>query len=72
VKIRAEREDKRQCFSCQQPMEKHVVLNVILDKCPTCRGVWLDAGELELVKEAAESETGDGFTTGLIIGMAVG
>jgi Zn-finger nucleic acid-binding protein len=36
-----------------------------LDYCPVCHGVWFDAGELELLLEAAELETSTGFLTGI-------
>ncbi|MCP2635379.1 zf-TFIIB domain-containing protein [Microbacterium sp. HD4P20] len=31
---------------------------VEIDYCPTCRGVWLDRGELDKILERAERETG--------------
>jgi len=33
-------------------MVKDVVLNIVIDRCPTCRGVWLDGGELDLLRGA--------------------
>ena len=33
-------------------MTKDVVLNVVIDRCPSCNGVWLDGGELELIRSA--------------------
>lgn len=53
-------------------MAKEVILNVILDRCPTCHGVWLDKGELDLIKEAVEEEGGSDFTTGLVTGIIIG
>jgi hypothetical protein len=70
--IAAERETKRACPTCQSPMHKEIVLNVIIDKCPSCHGAWLDGGELELLKKSMESGLGGQFATGLIIGMAMG
>jgi hypothetical protein len=35
---------------------------IIIDRCPKCNGVWLDAGEIDAIKEAAHS-------TGVAIGM---
>jgi Zn-finger nucleic acid-binding protein len=35
-------------------MTKEIVLNLVLDRCPACGGVWLDGGELELLREGLE------------------
>src|SRR5688572_27222324 len=35
------------CPKCQTPMREREKEDVIMDVCPNCRGVWLDAGELE-------------------------
>lgn len=37
---------------------------IIIDRCPICKGVWLDAGEIEAIKEAATQE-------GVAVGMVV-
>jgi hypothetical protein len=31
---------------------------VTIDTCPTCRGTWLDRGELEKIQETEEEDTG--------------
>lgn len=36
---------------------------IIIDRCPKCKGVWLDAGEIEAIKEAAQTE---GLVTGMM------
>jgi predicted TIM-barrel enzyme len=46
-KLAAARETRRLCPVDGAEMGKEVVLRLVLDRCPTCRGVWLDAGELE-------------------------
>ena len=33
-------------------MDKDVVLNVVIDRCATCKGIWLDGGELDLIRGA--------------------
>ena len=53
-------------------MDKEVVLNVVVDKCPSCHGAWLDGGELEVLKQALECGGDDNLATGLLLGMAVG
>ena len=32
-------------------MEKDVAHMIVIDRCPKCHGVWLDAGELEQVSD---------------------
>lgn len=72
LEIRADREEKRPCPMCREPMAKSVVLNVIVDKCPSCHGAWLDGGELDLLKKAIEGGAGGDFATGMVLGMAIG
>jgi hypothetical protein len=44
-----------------EPMEQIIVHGVVVDRCPTTGGIWLDAGELEQIvgdmkaKEASEA-----------------
>ena len=42
-----------------------MVSNVIVDRCPQCKGVWLDGGELETVRRAIE----EGVTMNLLHGV---
>ncbi|MCH2202790.1 MAG: zf-TFIIB domain-containing protein [Fuerstiella sp.] len=64
-----------QCPSCDQEMERREYgscSQVMIDVCPTCRGIWLDNGEisaLEIFFERARSETAEirsGFFAGLM------
>ena len=50
-------------------MIKEVVHKLVIDRCPQCRGVWLDAEELEAIKKAASEE---GYGNGLALGIAIG
>ena len=52
LKLAASQESPRSCPIDRAAMQKEVVLNVILDRCPVCKGVWLDGGELELLRGA--------------------
>lgn len=72
LEIQAEREEQRPCPMCTTAMEKTVVLNVTVDKCPSCRGVWLDGGELDMLKQAIEDGAGSDLATGMVLGMAIG
>lgn len=46
-------EEKRLSPITGEPMEQVVVHGVVIDRCPTSGGVWLDAGELEQLMEIA-------------------
>jgi len=70
--LEAGREEKRLCPIDSAEMKKEVVCNVILDRCETCGGVWLDGGELDVLKEAIESGADGDFATGMVLGMAIG
>ncbi len=66
AKLQAAREPAIPCPVDRVPMTKEIVSNLVLDRCPRCRGYWLQAEELELLKRAAHDEA---FVTGLVIGM---
>jgi hypothetical protein len=72
LKIDAKREVTRLCPIDSNVMRKDVIHNVIIDRCDKCGGVWLDGGELDVMKEAIEAGAGANFTTGMILGMAMG
>ncbi len=61
VKILMTRETVRKCPVDGAMLEKLTANELIIDSCPECHGVWLDAGELKAIKEAAQQE-----------GMAIG
>lgn len=46
------------CPNDSETMKKVVRDGVEFDICPTCRGVWLDRGELEKLLSAEKSEGG--------------
>jgi hypothetical protein len=70
--IEADREAPRSCPNDETAMVKEVVMNVIVDRCPECQGVWLDAGELDVMKNTIESGAHSQFASGMLIGMARG
>lgn len=45
------------CPNDNSPMQTLERTGVQFDMCPTCRGVWLDRGELEKLMEASASES---------------
>jgi hypothetical protein len=55
-RLRTAAETARLCPADRAQMAKEVVAGVVIDRCPVCHGVWLDAGELQLVRDAAHGE----------------
>lgn len=52
------------CPSCSQPLVVLEFENIELDHCLSCGGVWLDAGELELILRGAAGAGDDGLVRG--------
>ncbi|MDJ0788076.1 MAG: zf-TFIIB domain-containing protein [Myxococcota bacterium] len=48
-----------QCPRCQSPFHEVPVAGVQVDVCPTCRGFWFDAGELDAFRRAHAGEARD-------------
>lgn len=46
------------CPNCNEPMIVLEWKGVEIDVCPSCQGVWLDLGELELIAEQAGVDPG--------------
>ncbi|MBL8552008.1 MAG: zf-TFIIB domain-containing protein [Hyphomonadaceae bacterium] len=44
------------CPNCNASMNEVKRSDVAFDMCPTCRGVWLDRGELEKIIDGARGE----------------
>lgn len=44
------------CPVCDTPMREIEKFNVIIDICPSCKGVWLDRGELDKIIQYAQYE----------------
>lgn len=60
VAIRAGREEKVECRHDGALMEKEVLEDLIVDRCPKCAGVWLDGGELEVLGAAIQRAAAPG------------
>lgn len=39
------------CPKCVAPLDQILICDIPVEKCPGCSGIWLDAGELELISE---------------------
>jgi Zn-finger nucleic acid-binding protein len=44
------RANPRQCPECRSPLQAIVAEGIEIDRCPSCRGVWLDPGEYDAVR----------------------
>ena len=42
------------CVVCKEPMVTYELQKVEIDHCLNCDGIWLDAGELEILLEEAD------------------
>jgi hypothetical protein len=51
--LAAAKELRRPCPGDGALLAKEIVHGVIIDRCPKCQGVWLDAGELERLTDDA-------------------
>ena len=40
------------CPRCGSPLDEVKMQSVLVDVCPSCKGMWLDAGELEIIRES--------------------
>ena len=55
-KTNIEKEETRTCPADQTEMNKIFIKNVMIDKCPKCKGIWLDGDELNLLNNMATGE----------------
>ena len=48
----------KKCPNCNVIMNEVLKIDVTIDVCPSCMGIWLDKGELEkIVERAKQTET---------------
>lgn len=47
TRLKVQSEGARTCPVDGTPMDKEVAHVVVIDRCPKCNGIWLDAGEFE-------------------------
>lgn len=65
----AAEENTRHCPLDQTAMIKEVAHMVVLDRCPSCHGVWLDGGELDKLRDDLHADAVLAMTRGLTMGM---
>lgn len=63
-KILVGRESVRRCPVDGSTLLKEHSNQIIIDRCPSCKGIWLDAGELDAIKQASQSE---GMAVGMVL-----
>jgi hypothetical protein len=68
LKLAAAVEQQRACPVDGAVMTKTVAYMMVIDRCPACQGVWLDAGELdhlnaEVAREAMMAIAQGGWST---------
>lgn len=47
------------CPNCNENLMMTERLGVEIDYCPSCRGIWLDRGELDKIIEKSEQQPGN-------------
>ena len=56
------------CPKCGADLKEQQHHHVMVDICPECRGMWLDAGEVEMIEHVKESNVGH-FLRDLLKGL---
>jgi uncharacterized protein len=56
------------CPKCGADLEEVEFSHVKVDLCPDCKGMWFDAGEIDMIGRTSESATG-GFIRDLFKGL---
>ena len=56
------------CPKCGSDLEETDYHHVTVDVCPACRGMWLDAGEVQMIRQVKDSRFGD-FLQDLLRGL---
>ena len=73
AKINPSNQKVRSCLNDGREMKKELIYNMVLiDKCPSCGGIWLDGEALEILKREMKAEAGGGFASGFLWGMIIG
>ena len=65
--VDAEGEAERPCPIDGAVMKKEIAHMLVIDRCPSCQGVWLDGGELEKIKGGVETDALLAMTRGFTV-----
>lgn len=63
---RANQKTVRNCPKCSVALAEEDISNVKIDRCPQCKGVWLDGGELEQLQQV---NSGRGVSGGVLASL---
>ena len=63
---------EKNCPNCKTAMTETSYEHISINQCRSCKGVWLDAGELDKIKKKIEEEIEDGSDSGFLNGMIIG
>jgi len=69
ARLQAGSEPRLACPVDGATMVKTVVHDIVIDRCPSCGGVWLDGGELELLRKTIEEGDRTGLIRSVVLGM---
>ena len=61
LSIKASREERIACLHDDSKMRKELIEGVIVDRCPSCGGVWFDGGELEALSAILQRAADQGM-----------
>ena len=68
--VRLKSEIPRSCPVDGTVMEKEVVETLLIDRCGTCGGVWLDHDELEILLRLTAERNDGTFLNGVLLKLA--
>jgi Zn-finger nucleic acid-binding protein len=63
--------DARRCPEDETPLSTVEAKGIVVDRCPTCNGIWFDAGEMERLM-AGGTDRARQHVTGDVAGMSRG
>ncbi len=66
----ATKENARHCPVDDSVMQKEVAHMVLIDRCPSCHGVWLDGGELDKLRDDLQADAMLAMTRSFTMGMS--
>jgi len=68
-RLQPDAEAPRRCPVDSAVMEKRIAHQVVVDRCPTCGGVWIDGGEIELLRRALQGGSRDPLARNVVLGL---
>lgn len=49
------------CPKCGSNLDQVEMMDIPIEKCPECHGIWLDSGELDLIVEREKAQNREGW-----------